>query len=203
MPASTERLEVFAYVTADKALQYRAVSRVMLQAKERFRLHLRPAEIVALVADDGLDVETDELTVLLAQLSVWGNVRTDRRAGPHGAGERPARPAWHPDTAEVASVEEFYRPRHLYQLTPEGEAAERAVRHFEQTLVQPGALQTTALRDIRVLLAELAVLTADDETDTAKAHRSLLALSARFAELRALVVPVSVDFHSVEGRTTR
>lgn len=165
MPATTKQFGVFAYVTADKALQYRAVSRAMLRAKERFRLHLRPAEIVALLADDGLDVDTDELTVLLAQLTDWGNVRTD------------------PDTAEVASVEEFYRPRHLYQLTSAGEAAERAVRHFEQALVQPGALQTAALRDIRVLLVELAALTAADEPDAAKAHRSLLALSARFAEL--------------------
>lgn len=165
MPATTEQLGVFAYVTADKALQYRAVCRVMLQAKERFRLHLRPAEIVTLLADDGLDVGTDELTVLLSKLDDWGNLRTD------------------PDTAEVASVEEFYRPRHLYQLTPEGEAAERALRHFEQALVQPGALQTAALRDIRVLLIELAALTTDGEPDAAKAHRSLLALSTRFAEL--------------------
>jgi uncharacterized protein (TIGR02677 family) len=50
-------------------------------------------------------------------------------------------------------------------------------------LVQPGALQTAALRDIRALLVELAALAADDEPDTAKAHRSLLALSARFSEL--------------------
>lgn len=165
MPATTQRLGVFAYVTADKAPQYRAVSRVMLQAKERFRLHLRPAEIVALLADEGMAVGTDELTVLLAQLDDWGNVRTD------------------PDTAEVVSVEEFYRPRHLYQLTPAGEAAERAVRHFEQALEQPGALQTAALRDIRALLLELAGLTTDDEPDAAKAHRALLALSARFGEL--------------------
>lgn len=162
---TTKQLEVFSYVTADKALQYRAVSRVMLRAKERFRLHLRPSEIVALLTDEGLDLEPDELTVLLAQFHQWGNVRID------------------PDTAEVASVEEFYRPRHLYQLTPEGEAAERAIRHFEQALVQPGALQTAALRDIRALLVELAALSTDDDPDTAKAHRSLLALSARFAEL--------------------
>ena len=165
MPATTKQLGVFAYVTADKALRYRAVSRVMLQAKERFRLHLRPAEIVSLLADDDLSFDPDEVTVLLSQLTGWGNVRTD------------------PDTAEVASVEEFYRPRHLYQLTPEGEAAERAIRHFEQALVQPGALQTAALRDIRALLVELAALTVDDEPDAAKAHRALLALSARFTEL--------------------
>jgi uncharacterized protein (TIGR02677 family) len=165
VPATTQRLGVFAYVTADKAPQYRAVSRVMLHAKERFRLHLRPADIVALLADEGVAVGTDELTVLLAQLDDWGNVRTDS------------------DTAEVASVEEFYRPRHLYQLTPAGEAAERAVRHFELTLVQPGALQTAALRDVRALLLELAGLTTDDEPDATKAHRALLALTARFGEL--------------------
>ncbi|MBW3605705.1 MAG: TIGR02677 family protein [Actinobacteria bacterium] len=165
MEVHVTQLGVFAYVTADKASHYRAVSHVMLQAKERFRLHLRPAEIVELLADDGLAFDADEVRALLTQLDDWGNVRTD------------------PDTAEVTSVEEFYRPRHLYQLTPRGEAAERAVRHFEQALAQPGALQTAALRDIRALLVELAGLAAEDDPDTAKAHRALLALSARFAEL--------------------
>lgn len=165
MRATGSKLGVFAYLTADKALRYRAVSDVMLRAKEQFRLHLRPAEIVDLLAEDGVVVDADEVTVLLAQLDDWGNVRTD------------------PDTADVTSVEEFYRPRHLYQLTAEGEAAERAVRHFEQALAQPGALQTAALRDIRALLAELAALTTDDDPDGAKAHRTLLALWSRFGEL--------------------
>ncbi|CAN5905854.1 hypothetical protein BH23ACT10_BH23ACT10_19780 [soil metagenome] len=165
VPATRIQLGVFAYLTADKVLRYRAVSQVMLRAKEQFRLHLRPAEIAELLTDDGVEADTDEVTVLLTQLTDWGNVRTD------------------PDTADVTSVEEFYRPRHLYQLTAEGEAAERAVRFFEQSLAQPGALQTAALRDIRALLSELASLAADDEPDVAKAHRALLALSARFTEL--------------------
>ncbi len=165
MPLTETQLRVFAHLTADKSAQYRAVTRAMLLAKERFRLHLRPADIVELLADDGLSLTTDDAMVLLAQLDDWGNVRTDN------------------DTAEVASVEEFYRPRHLYQLTPEGEAAERAVRHFEQSLVQPGALQTAALRDIRALLMELATLAGEEAPDAAKTHRALLALTARFAEL--------------------
>lgn len=165
VPATKTQLGVFAYLTADKALRYRAVSQAMLRAKEQFRLHLRPAEIVELLADHDVASDADEVTVLLAQLDDWGNVRTD------------------PDTADVASVEEFYRPRHLYQLTAEGEAAERAVRYFEESLEQPGALQTAALRDIRDFLVELATLADDDEPDTAKAHRTLLALSARFTEL--------------------
>jgi uncharacterized protein (TIGR02677 family) len=165
VPATERQLRVFAYVTADKATRYRAVTQVMLQAKEQFRLHLRPAEIVDMLAAEHIAFDADEVTALLAQLDDWGNVRTD------------------PDTADVTSVEEFYRPRHLYQLTAEGEAAERALRHFEQSLVQPGALQTTALRDIRALLLELAALAADDDPDAAKAHRALLALTARFTEL--------------------
>ena len=40
----------------------------------------------------------------------------------------------HPDTADVATVEEFYRPRYLFQLTAEGEAAERAIAFYDEML---------------------------------------------------------------------
>ena len=39
------------------------------------------------------------------------------------------------------AVEDFYRPRHLYQLTAEGEAAERAIEFFEGALKKPGELR--------------------------------------------------------------
>jgi uncharacterized protein DUF2397 len=50
-----------------------------------------------------------------------------------------------PDTAEAASVEEFYRKRRLYQLSAAGEAAEQALAIFSEYLHRPGELQTTAL----------------------------------------------------------
>ena len=92
------RLRTFAYVTADKAALYRAVMRVFVEAKASFTLHLRPQEVAATLP--GL-VELEAVEAALAQLCDWGNLDA------------------HPDTADVATVEEFYRPRYLYQLTPE------------------------------------------------------------------------------------
>src|SRR3954471_16848547 len=40
------RLRIFAYVTEPNARLYRAVLRAFVTAKERFRLHLRPAEVL-------------------------------------------------------------------------------------------------------------------------------------------------------------
>ncbi len=81
----------------------------------------------------GLLDESDSgaLDAALAQLCEWRNLEAHR------------------DTADVVTVEEFYRPRFLYQLTAEGEAAEHALAVFYETLEQPGELQTTALSDIR------------------------------------------------------
>jgi len=175
------RLEVFAYLTAEKAERYREVMGVFLGAKQQFRLHLRPAD---LAADLGLD--DDAVRVLLAQLVEWGNLRADV------------------DTAEVATVEEFNRPRYLYQLTAPGEAAERAVQHFDAILRTPGELQTTALVDIRSLLAELAELAESREPDAGKVHLTLRSLVDRFEELtdRAQTfiagLQRTVDLHGIE-----
>jgi uncharacterized protein (TIGR02677 family) len=158
------RLRAFAYVTADKAPLYRAVMRVFLEAKTSFTLHLRPQEVAAALPES---VELDGVEAALAALREWGNVEA------------------HPDTADVATVEEFYRPRYLYQLTPEGEAAERALAAYEAALAQRGELQSAALGDIAGLLGELAALGEAPEADGAKVHRTLRALRDRFEELTA------------------
>ena len=158
------RLRTFAYVTADKAAVYRAVMRVFVAAKASFTLHLRPHEVAAALVDP-VDVEAVETA--LAQLCEWGNLDA------------------HPDTADVATVEEFYRPRYLYQLTPEGEAAERALAAYEAALAQRGELQSAALGDIASLLGELAALGEAADADGAKVHRTLRALRERFEELTA------------------
>lgn len=177
---------VFTYLTAEKADRYREVMRVFLHAKQRFVLHLRPADVMEdLVATSG-ESDMDAVRALMAQLVAWGNLRAD------------------PDTAEVATVEEFYRARFLYQLTVEGEAAERAVLHFEELLIVPGELQTSALSDIQELLGELVRLAASDEPDTGKVHRSLVALTGRFEELtdraRTFITGLqrTVDLHGVD-----
>jgi uncharacterized protein (TIGR02677 family) len=161
------RLRAFAYVNADKVALYRAIMRVFVDSKASFTLHLRPHDVVAAVARAGLPEPADAVAVeaALGSLREWGNLEA------------------HPDTADVATVEEFYRPRYLFQLTAEGEAAERALAVYETTLRQRGELQTAALGDIRALLGELAELAGAPPVDEAKAHRTLTALRERFEGL--------------------
>jgi uncharacterized protein (TIGR02677 family) len=181
-----DQLTVFAYLTAEKADRYRQVMRVFLHAKQRFVLHLRPDEVVHAMAADGTVIDRDSAQTLLAQLVDWGNLRAD------------------PDTAEVATVEEFYRARFLYQLTVEGEAAERAVAHFEELLIVPGELQTSALSDIEELLGELLTLAQAATPDAGKVHRSLTTLTTRFEELtdraRTFITGLqrTVDLHGID-----
>jgi uncharacterized protein (TIGR02677 family) len=149
-------------------------------------LHLRPDEVVHAMAADGTVIDRDSAQTLLAQLVDWGNLRAD------------------PDTAEVATVEEFYRARFLYQLTVEGEAAERAVAHFEELLIVPGELQTSALSDIEELLGELLTLAQAATPDAGKVHRSLTTLTTRFEELtdraRTFITGLqrTVDLHGID-----
>jgi len=96
---------------------------------------LRPSGVAAAASGSP---PTDEVEAALRQFVSWGNLSAD------------------PDTADVSTVEEFYRARFLYRLTPAGEAAERALAVFEEGIRRPGELQTAALADIRDLLHELA-----------------------------------------------
>lgn len=154
------RLKVFAYLNAPNAAQYRAIMAAFLRAREQFRLHLRPAEVMA-----DLPLAPESIDLDLAQLCQWGNLES------------------HPDTAEVSTVEEFLRPRFLYRLTPEGEAAERALAFYREILDQPGELQAAALGDIEELLQELLREAESAEPDAARAHRALKQLFALLDEL--------------------
>ena len=185
----------FAHLAADKRLRYREVLGVFADAKARFVLHLRPGEVVAALPSRA---DGDEVDALLRQLVTWGNLSAD------------------PDTAEVATVEEFYRARFLYRLTAEGEATERALEVFEEGLRRSGELQTAALADIRDLLHELRDHLAVDDPersdaaagthhlDVGKVHLTLRSLWDRFEELtdRAQTFVASlqrtVDLHGVD-----
>jgi uncharacterized protein (TIGR02677 family) len=158
------RLRTFAYLDAEKAETYRAVMAVFMAAKERFALHLRPDEVTTALLDRGFERSTEDLESVLRQLTEWGNLDSS------------------PDTAEVSTVEDFYRERRLYQLSREGDAVERALRVYEEAIRQPGELQTAALADIRDLLHELEHL-ASQPVDQIKAHKVLGELFRRFAEL--------------------
>src|SRR5258708_1953621 len=180
-PAS--RLRAFIYVAVEHASLYRAVMRCFVEARERFTLHLRPAEVATALGSiaQASDGSGPNIESALQQLCEWGNL------------ER------HPDTADVSTVEEFYRPRFLYQVTPEGEAAERAITMFEESLVRPGELQTAALSDIRALLEEIGELVVSDAVDEARVHRALSALRARFDELTTRAQAFMASLHRGAG----
>lgn len=174
---------VFAHLNADKVAQYRAVLGAFTTARARFVIALRPADVLAAleertravsVQDRELQVDAtsrlpgvDDIPALLDQLVAWGNLVATR------------------DTADVATVEEFYRPRYLYQLTAEGEAAEHALSAFHEHLLKPGELQTTALRDIVTLLDEIEGLLEPSEPDADKLFLAFTQLVQRFEQMTA------------------
>jgi uncharacterized protein (TIGR02677 family) len=151
----------FAHVHADKSELYRRVMGVFVAAKQRFIVHLRPEDIVDALSGAGAAPDSDEVVAGLAQLVAWGNLRAD------------------PDTARVTTVDDFYRARFLYQLTPEGEAAELALAAYDKALGQRGELQAVALEDIRVRLHSLRREAATAVPDPGVVHgllRDLVAL---------------------------
>lgn len=156
----------FAHVDVQLAPLYRRVMRTFVANKQRFVVHVRPEDVAeALRYDGGSQVTQDTVDDALGKLTEWGNLRDD------------------PDTSRVTTVEDFYRTRYLYQLSREGEAAERALETYEAEIGRRGELQTVALEDIRVRLRALDELGA--EPDPAVAHNLLLELSNRLDSLAA------------------
>jgi uncharacterized protein (TIGR02677 family) len=169
---------------------------VFVTEKRRFTVHLRPEDVHdALLGrggterrgaralpgteddhgpDDrhgggGGEVLADLAAVVetLDRLVQWGNLRAD------------------PDTSRVTTVEDFHRARFLYQITREGEVAERALALYEEQLGRPGALQSVALADIATSLRALRELArgGDPGPDPARAGLLLRDLMGRLAEL--------------------
>ena len=168
MPRLLDQVSAFRYVTAENAHSYRAIMQVFFEARERYEIELRPADVRDALARSGLhhDLElTDEaeLDRHLDQLDAWGNLQRSH------------------DTAAVARVEDFYRRRFLYRLTPVGEAAHKAVCEVEATVGRSGALQTSMLVEIRDALSELAA--AARAGDAAGLARALHRLRAAFDSL--------------------
>ncbi|MDQ1289112.1 MAG: hypothetical protein QG622_2678 [Actinomycetota bacterium] len=169
MDAETTPFEVapsyrcFDHVTAPKAGLYRAVMQVFVDHKRRFVVHLRPEDVARDLAGPGLE----EIEKALGALAAWGNLRAD------------------PDTSRVASVEDFYRRRLLFQLSREGEAAERALATFEAEITRRGELQSVALEDIRLRLRSLHGLLGAADPDPAVVHNLLLELTSRLDSLAA------------------
>jgi uncharacterized protein (TIGR02677 family) len=164
-------LDVFRYVNAEKAAFYRAIMQCFVEAKLRFAIHMKPEEITEALRKRTLSgqtpLEQTEVETALTQLKEWGNLKA------------------HADSSEVRTVTDFMRAHLLYQLSAEGEAAERALEFYREQIEQPGELQTVALADIESLLSELADLLSKPELDVQKVHVSCTALYARFDGLAA------------------
>ena len=153
--AAVSQPRPFAYLDAPKSALYRRVMAAFTAAKQGFVVHLRPDDL----AETLPEYTPEEITDALGQLVAWQNLRAD------------------PDTGRVMTVDDFNRPRYLYQLTPAGEAAETAVAAFDAALGRRGELQAVALEDIRVRLHGLRDLAGHDHPDAAVVHSLLRELT--------------------------
>lgn len=183
----------FAYLSAPNAPLYRRVMRALMAEKERFAVHVRAEQIVsALAADGGDPIDAEAVSEALDRLAVpaWGNLLA------------------YPDSSRVTVLEDFYRRRMLYQLSREGEAAERALAQYDRALGSRGALQSVALEDIVTLLKRLREILAahqdGHDVDTAEVHQSLRSLRDRFTELAENAVAFmgsiqrTIDLHDAD-----
>lgn len=165
LPASASSL--FSHVTAEKSAVYRAIMDLFVAARRQFRHHLRPDEVLLEARWPGERPTLEEAQQALGQLVEWGNLQAQ------------------PDTARVATIEDFYRKRLLYRLTSGGEAVEAGLRVFLATLARRAELQSVALEDIRSRLLALAELAREEPMDAAKIHATLRDLVHVFESLAA------------------
>jgi hypothetical protein len=73
-PPEESPCRVFAYALADRAELYLDVVGALVAAKDRFRLQLRPGDVVRELASAGRQREQDEVLSALEALAQWGNV---------------------------------------------------------------------------------------------------------------------------------
>jgi len=151
------------YVTTEKAPLYGAIMRAFVESKARFFVHLRLQDICDVLQTPPLA----EIESALAQLCEWGNLQML------------------PDRTGIRTAAEFSKPRHVFQMTIEGEAAERALEVFHGVPQREIDLPCTALADVVHVLQELRQLTREVEPDAGKLRRSLLLLHTRFENLTA------------------
>lgn len=183
----------FAYLSTPNAPLYRRVMRALMAEKERFTVHVRPEQMrMALSADGGEPLEESAVAEALDRLAQpgWGNLLA------------------FPDSSRVTALEDFYRRRMLYQMSRQGEAAERALAQYDAALGTRGALQSVALEDIAVLLTNLRdTVSANADggaVDAALTHQTLRSLRERFVELAENAVAFmgsmqrTIDLHDAD-----
>ena len=162
-------MKVFLYGTTEKASLYRAIMDVFIESKERFVFQLRSEQVFDALQRNAFPemLQQTEVDSALVQLCEWGNLQTQA------------------DTANVGSVEDFYNQRHTFEMTTDGEAAERALAAFNATSGCKGKLQSSGVADIRIVLQELKQLSREPEPDAGKIHRNLLVLHTLVEDLSA------------------
>ncbi|HEU5002358.1 MAG TPA: TIGR02677 family protein [Actinomycetota bacterium] len=161
-------LRVFSYAIADKAPLYLDVVEALTAARERFRLQLRPNEVVRELHQAGLEQTVDEVSLALEQLVDWGNV------------------AHFYDSAAPETLAEFYGKRFLYQLTPAGWAAHEGVRAVQRTgLAESGRLSGVLLQAIVERLEALRAASHAVPLDGARLYVLCIDTFNVFAELAA------------------
>jgi len=152
-------LDVLAYVTAPNAELYVAVMEAAVDARERFRLQLRPADIAA-----ALNIDRDTAAAALNYLAEKNALHRTY------------------DASEAETLNEFYKGAFLYQLTPAGVAAQNGVREVLATrMATAGRLSAGLLPRIH---ERLEAIRADaDDHDDSKLSADFTNLFAIFAEL--------------------
>jgi uncharacterized protein (TIGR02677 family) len=140
---------------ADNAPVYRAILDAFAASKRQFRLHLRPDDVLVEAVWPAGPPTMESVQQALGQLVDWGNLQSQ------------------PDTARVATIEDFYRKRLLYRMTSGGEAVEVALQAFVEALQRRAELQSVALDDIRARLISLGQIIRESPPDTAKVHGAL------------------------------
>jgi uncharacterized protein (TIGR02677 family) len=155
----------FSHLTAPNVVLYRQIMSAFVSAKQRFVVHLRPEDVCEALAGSEPHADPDAVADALRPLVQWGNLRGD------------------PDTSRVTTIEDFHRPRFLYQLTREGEAVERALAAYDEHLGRRGSLQAVALADIAAQLRALEELARQANPDSARVSLLLRDLVGRFTDL--------------------
>jgi uncharacterized protein (TIGR02677 family) len=158
-------LRVFAYAVAEKAEKYVAIVDALMEAKERFQLQLRPAELVRHLVCPEFTVE--EVAGALDALHGWGNVSRFY------------------DPAAPETLDQFYAKRFLYQLTEAGVAAHEGIRAVRRVGLDSGRLSGVLLPAVAEGLAAIRAEAAADPPDPARLYGLLVNLFNSFKELSA------------------
>lgn len=181
----------FAYLNVPNAVHYRRIMQALVAEKDRFAVHVRPEQVRdRLALDGGEPVDEEMVADLLERLAQpnWGNLLA------------------FPDSSRVTALEDFYRRRMLYQLSREGEAAERALAQYDAALGNRGALQSVALEDIVALLTRLREISlrGEAQAEAQLVHQTLRSLRERFTDLAENAVAFmgsiqrTIDLHDAD-----